>query len=53
MTPEREEWLDRMITLFGYEHPITINYAHELETLPPEYDKFLETKVQFHETYFV
>lgn len=32
MLPYREEYLTRMIRLYGYEHPVVIQYAHLLET---------------------
>ena len=32
MLAYREEYLTRMIRLYGYEHPVVVQYTHLLET---------------------
>lgn len=43
----REEYLDRMIHLYGFEHPAVIQFAELMETNVS--DKTLETIVKCHE----
>ena len=48
MTNKREQLLDRMIALYGYEHEAVIQFA-ELITRPQLSDETLETVVKCHE----
>jgi len=54
MTKIREELLDRMIRIYGFEHPIVIQFANSCLSytsadLAPMWDKCLETIVKCHE----
>lgn len=51
MTEFRENLLTRMIHIHGFEHDITIKFAHLLEKVPqtPIDDRALEIIVESHE----
>lgn len=51
MNTNREEMLDRMIAVYGLEHPVTIQFAHLCETLEVNgwNDYLLEVLVKAHE----
>ena len=54
MTEIRKRLLDRMIRIYGFEHPLVIQFAVSCECytsvdLAPMWDKCLETIVKCHE----
>ena len=54
MTELRKALTDRMIRIYGFEHPIVIQFAISCESytapdLAPMWDKCLETIVKCHE----
>ena len=54
MTKFREELLDRMIKLYGFEHPLVIQFAQSClcytdPSLAPMWDGVLKTLVECHE----
>ena len=54
MTEFRNSLLDRMIHLYGFEHPLVVQFAISCEgytspDLAPMWDKCLETIVECHE----
>ena len=53
MTAYRENLIDRMISLYGYENPIVIEFAKLCEDWEQteEYDAYLRTVVKIHESY--
>ena len=53
MTTYRENLIDRMINLYGYENPIVIKFAQLCENWPYTkiYDRSLQTVVKTHEGY--
>lgn len=53
MTKTREQLVDRMIAIYGFESPIVIEFAHICETHSENRleDLFLETIVKSHEEY--
>lgn len=46
----REQLLDRMIRIYGFEHPLTIEFAEMIEN-PFYKTSILETLVKYHEHY--
>ena len=53
MTTYRENLIDRMISLYGYENPIVIKFAQLCEDWEQteECDAYLRTVVKTHEGY--
>ena len=53
MNPMRENLLDRMIKIYGFEHPIVIKFAKLCERIEniAIYDKALRILVESHEKY--
>ena len=53
MTAYRENLIDRMINLYGYESPIIIKFAQLCENWPQTegYDTYLQIVVKSHEEY--
>lgn len=53
MTTYRENLIDRMISLYGYENPIVIKFAQLCENWAQteEYDTYLRVIVESHEDY--
>lgn len=53
MTKLRQDLVDAMIRIYGYENPIVINFCHDCEVLPndEEHDKTLRLLVMVHEEY--
>lgn len=53
MTKTREQLVDRMIAIYGFENPIVIEFAHICETRSEDTfeTRFLEKIVQAHEEY--
>ena len=53
MTTYRENLIDRMISLYGYEDPIIIEFAKLCENWPQteRYDTYLRVMVESHEDY--
>lgn len=51
MSEMREQLLDRMIKIYGFEHEVAISFAHVCETYPTGdvYDGMLELLVECHE----
>jgi hypothetical protein len=51
MTTLRENLLDRIIRIYGFEHPITIDIAKMCESYPQgeQWDKCLTVLVECHE----
>ena len=54
MTEIREKLLDRMIRIYGFEHPFVVQFANSCLSytstdLAPMWDKCLETIVKCHE----
>ena len=54
MSTEREALLTRMIHIYGFEHPLTIQFACACESYPtyptyPDWDAILRTLVECHE----
>lgn len=51
MTKLRQNLIDTMIRIYGYENPIVINFRHDCEALPndEEHDKTLRLLVMIHE----
>ena len=54
MTNFRNELLTRMIRIYGFEHPLVIQFAKSCEDytspeLAPLWDKILENLVELHE----
>lgn len=53
MNPMRENLLDRMIKIYGFEHPIVITFAKQCERWEDTaiYDTILRLAVEAHEKY--
>ena len=53
MNPMRENLLDRMIKIYGFEHPIVIRFAKQCERWEDTaiYDTILRLAVEAHEKY--
>ena len=53
MTTYRENLLDRMIHIYGFENPMVIQFADICEKYPnnAEYDNALRVLVEAHEAY--
>ena len=53
MNPMRENLLDRMIKIYGFEHPIVIKFAKQCERWEDTaiYDTILRLAVEAHEKY--
>ena len=53
MNPMRENLLDRMIKIYGFEHPIVIRFAKQCERWEDTaiYDTILRLAVESHEKY--
>lgn len=53
MNPMRENLLDRMIKIYGFEHPIVIKFAKQCECMEDTaiYDTILRLAVEAHEKY--
>lgn len=51
MSERRQKMLDRIIRIYGYEHPITIRFAQILESAEDfeEMDEMLENFVEIFE----
>lgn len=51
MTELRENLVDRIIRIYGFEHPIAISIAHLCETYPQgeQWDRCLTALVECHE----
>jgi len=49
MSKLREKLVDRMIRIYGYEHPRVIAFANACETAPKWQDSILEEIVYFEE----
>lgn len=51
MNKLRENLIDRMIRIYGFENPIVIDFCHCCETFPNDeaHDKTLRTLVVVHE----
>lgn len=49
MSKLREELIDRMIRIYGYEHPKVIAFINACETAPNWQDCILEVIVRFEE----
>ena len=53
MNPMRENLLDRMIKIYGFEHHIVITFARQCERMEDNaiYDTMLRLAVESHEKY--
>ena len=53
MSDFREKLLDRMIHIYGFEHPLVIQFAEACESYVnyPQWDRALEVLVEAHEAH--